>query len=125
MDHNVIPVVAIISNFVFILGIVFAALYFSYQKRKFLHGEILAAIEKGMDIPLPQPKKANYRNRGIIYTLTGFVLALALWVTTGSLMGFLWGLIPMALGIAYLIISRGENNSEQDPEKSEKIGIDR
>lgn len=114
MDPNLIPVIAIISSFVFTLGIVVAGLYFGNQKRKLQHKEILAAIEKGMDIPLPRPKEKDYRTQGIVFTMTGVVLALALWASTGSIIGLLWGLIPLALGVAYLLIARGKQNQDEN-----------
>jgi len=106
MDPNIIPIVAIITSFTFTLGVVGFSLYFGYQKRQLLSKEILSAIEKGMDIPIQTTKKRNYRNLGIIYTFLGAILAVALWASTGTLVGLLWGMVPMVLGLAFLVISK-------------------
>ena len=108
---DVIPVVAIVTFWVGVIAILSIALIFGLQKRKYLNKEIMAAIEKGIDIPLPRPKERNYFHLGLIFTLVGAVFALAMWVSAGFI-GFLWGLLPFGLGIAFLLIAKSEKKKE-------------
>jgi len=109
--HELIPIVAIISFWVAVISIVVAALLISLQRRRHLSNEILAAIEKGIDVPLPRQKERNYVHLGLIFTLVGVVFALAMWVSAGYI-GFLWGLLPFGLGIAFLLIAKSEKKKE-------------
>lgn len=95
----------------FILGIVIIiaiVLGISYHKRKLLSKEILAAIEKGIDIPFPEPKQYNFQAHGIVWVCVGIVFAIALWISAG-LIGFIWGLLPVSLGIGFVMVSRFGN----------------
>ena len=112
MIHDVIPIVAIAGFWVAVISIVVAALLISLQRRKYLSQEILAAIEKGIDVPFPRPKERNYRKLGFIFTIVGIVFAAAMWVSAGFI-GFLWGLLPLGLGVAFLLIAKGEKKTEE------------
>ena len=108
---EIIPIVGIISFWVGVIAVLFIALIFGLQRRKFLNKEIMLAIEKGIDIPFPQPKERNYNRLGLIFSLVGIVFAIAMWVSAG-LIGFLWGLLPVGLGIAFLLIARSEKKQD-------------
>jgi hypothetical protein len=106
--HFVIPIVAIVMS----LSIPIIAIITEYEKRrKFYelhHRERLAAIEKGIELPpLPPefagglPKYPRHFLKGLIWFLVG----LAIVVAVGANAGWdeaLWGLIPTAIGVAYL-----------------------
>lgn len=88
------------------LGIVLGAFYFSYKKRQHAHLEILAAIEKGIDVPFPAPRpKLSYRTRGYLWTSIGVALTLAIFFSSDNFGAASWGLVPTAAGIAFLLIS--------------------
>ncbi len=107
-----IPIVAIVVSVggSFTVGIF--ALYFAYQKRQTQSREILAAIEKGIEVPFPPPRKYNRRNQGIFWIAIGLALTIALGVTTGRLQVAVWGLLPLAAGVASFLISKGETSDD-------------
>ena len=104
-----IPILAIVMG----LSIPLVAIITDYAKRrKFYelhHRERLAAIEKGIELPpLPpefggcSPRAPRYFLKGLVWFLIGLALTVALgvnddWETA------LFGLIPTAIGLAYLI----------------------
>lgn len=89
------------------LGAVIAILYTSFRKRKLRSEEIIAAIEKGVDVPFPPPQQRNYRSLGLIWTGLGIALVIALWVSGGTTAA-VWGLLPVGLGVAFLLIAKGQ-----------------
>jgi hypothetical protein len=106
----VIPIVAIIMS----LSIPIVALITEYSKRRKLyelhHQERLAAIEKGLELP-PRPpdlaggvaaKAPRYLLKGLIWLLIGIAVFLAVGVND-SWATAMFGLIPAAIGAAYLI----------------------
>ncbi|MCD4728622.1 MAG: DUF6249 domain-containing protein [Pirellulales bacterium] len=93
--------------------IVIAALRTHYKKRELISKEILTAIEKGADIPLPTPRERNYRNQGVIWLLLGIALFIALWVTLQELTAAIWGLLPVALGVSLLLIHQFQQKDER------------
>lgn len=102
-----------LAFFATIAAITIIAIWSHFKKRALLSKEIIAAIEKGSDIPLPIPKERNFRNLGLIWTLVGLAFFIALWISSGDIKPAVWGLLPFALGIAFLLIYRyqqKENN---------------
>ena len=125
-----LPIVAIILG----IGIGMLALYLDYRKkREFFelhHRERMAAIEKGMEVPpLPpeffqDPRRrtrspSDYLRRGLVWLLVGGAITAAL-VQKGS-HNYLWGLVPAAAGLAYLIYYFLEaQRARQSPDDSRK-----
>jgi hypothetical protein len=109
-----IPISAIV------MGIAFAMLSISLDYRKkreiyqLYHAERLAAIEKGIDVP-PLPREffegrrgdesapMRHRRFGLILTFLGAALTVALWGAGRH--DYLWGLVPLSIGLAYLLSS--------------------
>ena len=111
---DLIPIVLGTVSMMMTLGIVLGAFYFSYKKRQQAHLEILAAIEKGIDVPLQRVQsESNYRTRGYLWTSLGIALTLAIYFSSDDFGAASWGLIPTAAGIAFLLIARGD--SDKDP----------
>ncbi len=92
--------------------VVFFVLWYTLRKRSLLSKEIITAIEKGADIPFPKPKEINYRNLGLIWTLVGFSIFIAIWVQVQDIKPAIWGLLPFALGVAFLLIHKGQKKKE-------------
>ncbi|MGA2749996.1 MAG: DUF6249 domain-containing protein [Verrucomicrobiota bacterium] len=109
-----IPIIAIVMG----LSIPLVAMILTYRKRKEMfalyHQERMAAIEKGVELPpLPETFFAEdgrafrphspHRHllTGLILLLLGLALTLALYFEVQS--ECVWGLIPAAIGVAYLI----------------------
>jgi len=112
--HDSIPVLAIV------LGITCAmfGMYFDFRKKRDLiqlyHAERMAAIEKGIELP-PLPDEylsgrsgghsspARTRRTGLILLFLGIAIALGLWAG-GADGDALWlGLVPIGLGLAFLL----------------------
>ncbi|MGH8219702.1 MAG: DUF6249 domain-containing protein [Steroidobacteraceae bacterium] len=108
-----IPILAIVLG----LGCVMLALYLGFRKRREMfqlyHAERMAAIEKCIELPpLPdeffgssyrqEPLPARNRRIGLILLFLGGALTLALWGSADD-GAFWWGLLPVALGLAFLL----------------------
>jgi len=83
--------------------LVFLIIY-NYRKRQLQGQEIMAAIEKGIEVPFPPPKKRNYLNLGLVWTFVGVAFTLALWFSARVMEAAAWGFLPIALGVAFLLI---------------------
>lgn len=100
-----IPIVAIIFSVGGTFTMIIFAFYFDYRKRQSQSREILAAIEKGIEVPFPPPKKRNYLNLGLVWTFVGVAFTLALWFSAGVMEAAAWGFLPIAVGMAFLSIA--------------------
>jgi hypothetical protein len=125
-----IPIVAIVLG----IGIGMLSLYLDYRKKRVFfelhHKERMAAIEKGMEVPpLPpeffqdprrrQRTPADYLRRGLVWLLVGGALLVAM-AGRGD-HNNLWGLVPAAVGLAYLIYYFLEGQrARQSPDDSRK-----
>lgn len=114
MDYELlIPLFGIVFAVGLPLCIPIVFIVLSFRKRVRLvelhHAERMAAIERGMDIqPLPvELLEGGGRRRrssllpGLIWTFVGLAVLIALWGTRQHLA--LLGLIPTAIGLAYLV----------------------
>lgn len=111
-----IPIVAIVMG----VGIGMLGLWTDYRKKREIfelhHKERMLAIERGMEVPpLPEsllapaeresskgPVSNDYLRRGLLWLLVGLAISTALALNL-SLNNATWGLIPVAVGLAYLI----------------------
>lgn len=112
MHEAYIPITLFIMT-----GVVIAvALIMQYQKRRLESLEIIAAIEKGVEVKFPD-KKRNRLLPGLVWTLLGLVMTLAMASAmpdhTPSGM-WIWGLTPVAVGVSYLIVHRLEGQAEEN-----------
>jgi hypothetical protein len=120
-----IPLAAVILG----LAIPIVGMSLEYRMKKDLfelhHKERMAGIEKGIDIPPLPPDLFRSRKRqptspgsllrnGLILVLGGIGLILALSRAMESLS--LWGLIPVGIGLAYLISFLYERKQPPAPE---------
>ncbi len=103
-----------IGAYTMVILVVFIGLWMGYKKRSLLSKEIISAIEKGADIPFPEQKKRNYQNLGLIWTLVGLAFTIALWFSSKAIEGAVWGLLPFALGIAFLLIHRSQEKEDKE-----------
>lgn len=109
-----IPVVAIVLG----IGIAMLAMYLDFRKKREMiqlyHAERMAAIEKGVELPpLPDDyftggnagpsSPARTRRTGLILTFLGIGISLGLWGS--GLVGdfWWWGLLPLGLGVGFLL----------------------
>ena len=97
-----------IAMFLVVGAVAIAAMILKNQKRKIESTEILAAIEKGVDVKFPDVNK-NRLLPGLIWLFLGIIMTLgmALAIPDDAPSGmWVWGLIPAAVGAAYLIVYR-------------------
>ena len=104
MPDELIPIVAMLTTFGAGAVILVFLIVYNYRKRQLLGQEILAAIEKGIEVPFPPPKKRNYLHLGLIWTLVGVAFTLALWFSARVMEAAAWGFLPIAAGVAFLLI---------------------
>ena len=105
-----IPVVAIIFGVAVAIVSIVAAHRQRMQRAELRHRERIAAIEKGLELPADPPeidtspaRRPRHLLRGLILVFVGSALTAAFYQTHGSDFPYLYGLIPVAAGIAYLI----------------------
>jgi hypothetical protein len=114
MYSELVPLVAIMFGIGVPLSIPILWIALNYRKRRRLmelnHTERMAAIERGMEIP-PLPLelidgRSGRRRSSLLPGLVWFFIGLAM--VTGSIMigddlPVVFGLVPLGIGIAYLI----------------------
>jgi len=110
-----IPIVAIVMG----VGIGMLALWLDFRKKREIfemhHKERMLALERGMEVPpLPEAllddnrrpprvtEAGDYLRRGLLWLLVGLAISTAL-ALNEYLSSAAWGLIPIAVGLAYLI----------------------
>ncbi len=99
------PIVALLSTFGAAAVILVFLIVYNYKKRQLQGQEILAAIEKGIEVPFPPPMKRNYLNLGLVWTFVGVAFTLALWFSARVMEAAAWGFLPIAVGVAFLLIA--------------------
>jgi hypothetical protein len=121
--HNFIPIMPIIL-FTFILMILFIPFFFNYKKTKGRQLIINNLIEKGQEIPkellLPQVKtsRSDFHN-GIILISFGLSISIVLLSIKIPVNIHFWtlGLIPLFIGIGYLVSFQLDKTSKNKSEK--------
>jgi hypothetical protein len=106
-----IPIVAIVMGILCAI----AAMYFRSKRQREEQETIRLAMEKGVDLPedlfrrgndvLANGGRGNALRRGIFWTMVGVSLFIALWVNN-NIRDAIWGIIPLAIGIGFLIYYR-------------------
>jgi uncharacterized protein DUF6249 len=107
MDGSVIGLVAVILS----LGIPIAGMFTFYRVRKLRSEERLAAIARGVDIPLePEASQVSRSRRNGILCISGALGFMATFAAIAqvaserdTLAAAAFGFIPLAVGIGYLI----------------------
>jgi len=119
-----IPIIAIVMG----VGIAMLSIYLSYRKRKeiftLFHQQRMAAIDKGIDLPdIPEAffaDDATLKNprrdllKGLVWLLVGVAVTVAVYAQ-GETKEALFGLIPVAIGVAYLIYYFVEGRRQPEP----------
>jgi len=113
MPDELIPIVAMLTTFGAAAVILVFLIVYNYRKRQLLGQEILAAIEKGIEVPFPPPKKRNYLNLGLVWTIVGVAFTLALWFSARRMEAAVWGFLPIAVGVAFLLIAYFEKKKKE------------
>lgn len=105
MDGNIVGLVAVMMS----LGIPLAAMYTYYRVRKLRTEERLAAIARGVSVPM-QPElseAARSRRSGILLTAAalGYIITFALIarVEYDAWAAAAFGAIPLALGLGFFL----------------------
>lgn len=116
-----VPIMGMFTFFGSIVVVIAFLIVYNHKRRQLQSQEIMAAIEKGVDVPFPalKAKKWNYLNLGLICSLVGVTFTLALWFSTGLMAATAWGLLPIGLGVAFLLIALIERNKKEDEDESD------
>lgn len=88
------------------------------QRTDLRHKERMAALEKGIDLP-PDPPEMDMRRprfllKGLVWSFTGAAVYIALDALAGDGAEKL-GLIPVAVGLAYLVYFAVQGRKEERP----------
>ncbi|HEY1659231.1 MAG TPA: DUF6249 domain-containing protein [Candidatus Sulfotelmatobacter sp.] len=105
MDGNIIGLAAVVMS----LGIPMAALYTFFRVRQLRSEERLAAIARGVNVPMQEELSESARSRrsGILLT-AGALGYIATFVLIGraepdALIAATFGVIPLAIGIGFFV----------------------
>jgi hypothetical protein len=107
MDGNLVGLVAVIMIF----GIPMAAMYTFYRVRKLRTDERMAALARGVNVPMqPElPEGARSRRSGILLVTgaLGYMLTFALIarVESDAWMAAAFGIIPLSVGLGFFVDS--------------------
>jgi hypothetical protein len=107
MNGDMVGLAAVIMVF----GIPIAAMYTFYQVRKLRSEERLAAIARGVNVPMPPELSESARSRrsGILLTTgaLGYIGALALIarVEADAWIAAAFGIIPLTVGLGFFLDS--------------------
>ena len=107
MDGNLVGLVAVIMIF----GIPMAAMYTFYRVRKLRTEERMAALARGVNVPMqPElPEGARSRRSGVLLVTgaLGYMLTFALIarVESDAWMAAAFGIIPLSVGIGFFVDS--------------------
>lgn len=95
-----VPIVAIIGG----IAVAIVAIWVSLKKGQLAHNLKLTALEKGGELPAEPPKPRPYPYRsGLIWVVIGVGTFVSIWVSSGSLEGAIWGIVPFLIGLALII----------------------
>lgn len=113
-----VPVVAIVMVFGMPVLIVASVLSFKHKRRQLVHQNISQMIEKGMEIPEHLLASAEVRSKPGSALRTGMVLlaaglgVIAFFYIVGAPQVIGLGLIPLLIGLAYLLVWKLEGKGD-------------
>ena len=114
MSEEIVPLFAIFFSIGMPLAVLMVWVVLNYQKRRKLmelhHAERMAAIERGMDIPPLPLELIDGRSRrrrssllpGLVWFFIGFAVLIGS-IQIGKDVPIMGGLVPLGIGLAYLI----------------------
>lgn len=112
-SNQAIAIIVPIALFIFLLGIVFIVHYLRFRQSQELQNTIRIMIEKGSQVPTellsPPEKNTKYQEdirKGLILLFLGIAIPIAMVISQPENKGWVWGLIPLSIGLAYLISAR-------------------
>ncbi len=95
-----VPIVAIIAG----IAVAIVAIWTDFKNKQLEHNLKLKALEKGIELPAEPPKPRPYPYRsGLIWVVIGVGMFVSIWVSSGSLEGAIWGIVPFLIGLALII----------------------
>ena len=111
MDEAIMGILAGITITLGLTAVIGYYFFLEYKKKKLMSDQILAAIEKGGEVPALdlQMPKTNYMRRGLVFLFFGIALFIALWVQVDIQTG-VWGLLFIGLGAAYILVEKYEKD---------------
>ena len=106
-----VPIVAILGGVGLAIGRLVTNHRQRLQRAEFRHKERLAAIEKGLELPLDAPEgdpavvvdASRFLRQGLVLAGIGAALTAGLMQMPVDGVPYLFGLIPAAIGLAYLL----------------------
>ena len=105
MDGNLVGLAAVVMS----LGIPMAAMYTFFRVRKLRSEERMAAIARGVEIPMqPELSEAARSRRSGILLVAGAIGYIATFVLIGrvepdAMIAATFGIIPLAVGIGFFV----------------------
>ncbi len=105
MDGNIVGLAAVVMS----LGIPMAAMYTFFRVRKLRSEERMAAIARGVDVPMqPELSEAARSRRAGILLVAGAIGYIVTFVLIGrqepeAMIAATFGVIPLAIGLGFFV----------------------
>jgi hypothetical protein len=115
VSGTIVPIVAVGSFFTTITLVVLIPVFLQFRRNRLMHETMRNMVEKGMEIPtallVPPEKPKSDLRRGIIGVSSGIGIILFFLALNGFGDKNPWaiGLIPLAIGIGYIVVWKLEN----------------
>jgi hypothetical protein len=116
ISGELVAIVTIVVVFGGGIALVMLRVVMDYRRKREMfqlhHTERMAAIEKGIEVPALPPEffsdprshsPGRFLHRGLVWTLVGVAITVALWQTESDDFRPLWGLVPTAFGLGTLL----------------------
>lgn len=121
-----IPIISIILS----LSLAMLMVYLKYRRDtealKLSHAERLAALEKGIELPLPpsplsrieelrearRTRISGQRTAGLCLLFAGMAITLSIWQSAGE--NYWWGMVPGSIGLALILASLIDAREERN-----------
>ncbi len=120
VDFQATEVLVPIAFFLTLAAVIFIVHYMRYRQSQEIQQSIRLMVEKGVEIPkellLPTRRRMLPQSdlrRGLVLTALGVVLPIAMFINEPGNRDWVWGIIPLAIGIAYLISFKVERREEK------------
>ena len=105
-----VPIVAILAGIAVAIVGMLASHRLRLQRAEFRHRERIAAIERGLELPPDPPEfdprrsdDSRFLRHGLVLVALGIAVTGGLMQLPGTSVPYIFGLIPAACGVAYLL----------------------
>jgi uncharacterized membrane protein HdeD (DUF308 family) len=105
-SHVATSIIVPLGFFLLIFGVIFTIYYLNYRKQAQIQKTLQLMVEKGVQLPesliTAWPQRRNKTGHGIVLACLGLSICIALFVSEPGERNWIWGIVPLFLGLGYL-----------------------